>query len=351
VRSLTDAEAAVIAALLAARPERERERLRQLGIPRSTYYAVRRRAYIEGWLKDRYVPDPACLGRPYATFVVARPFAERVQDLAHPLPKIGIPTILWASPQLAFAVLFHAGTSDAERAVDRWKQQRLIASEVSVMADVRGPSVPVFFDFEGAWDHMARVSGTLAYPHGLGGRTATDEEAAPLTPHTLWALSNLLSRPFRPQGGSEDGHQTGVFGLPFSERRLLTRGWVSHRVLLNPSRVPAYPGRAGDRVFLIVGTPKTGARPEALFARLTRECRVFPYLYVVGHERWLIGALGGEPSPPGAEDDRRERVPVLPTLAEMMEGIEIFQEPLSALTLLSDHRYDLLVSKRGPDAP
>ncbi len=343
MRSLTEAEAAVIATLLAARPEHERERLRQLGIPRSTYYAVRRRAYLDGWLKDRYVPDPAYLGRPYATFVIARPFAEHVQDLARPLPKIGTPTILWASPQLAFAVLFHAEPSEAGRLVERWRQQQLIASEVSISADVRGPSIPVFFDFEGAWDHMARLSGTIAYPHGLGGRTAVDEEPAPLSPHTLWALSNLLSRPFRPQAGSEDGHQTGVFGLPFSERRLLTRGWVSYRVLLDPSRVPAYPGRAGDRVFLIVGSPRAGARPETLFARLTRECRVFPFLYIVGSDRWLIGALGGEPTPAGAEDDRRERAPVLPTLTEMIEGIQIFQEPLSTLTLFSDHRYDRLL--------
>lgn len=345
-RSLTQAEATVVSALLAARPERERERLRQLGIPRSTYYAVRRRAYVEGWLKDRYIPDPGCLGRPYASFVVARPFAERVQELADPSGPLGAPTVLWASPQLAFAVFFHAELADAARVGEHWTREHRVASEVTVTADVRGPSIPVYFDFEGAWDHMARVQGTLAYPHGLGGALASDEEAAPLTPHTVWALSNLLARPFRPQQGGEDGHQTGVFGLPFSERRLLTRGWVSHRVLLNPATVPAYPGRAGDRLFLIIGEPKPGAKPESLFARLTRECRVFPFLYVVGRQRWLIGALGGEPAAPNADDDRRERVPVLPTLTEAMEGIQIFQEPLSALSMISDHRYDLLVPKR-----
>lgn len=338
----------MIAALLAARPERERERLRVLGIPRSTYYAVRRRAYLEGWLKDRYVPDPACIGRPYASFIIARPFAERVQDLAAPIAPVGAPTVLWASPQLAFAVLFHAEPAHAAQVVQKWKDAQIVASEVTISTDVRGANIPVFFDFEGAWDHMARVPGTLAYPHGLGGAFPADEEVPPLTPHTLWALSNLLARPFRPAEADNDGHQTGVFGLPFSERRLLTRGWVSHRVLLNPSRVPAYPGRAGDRLFLIAGTPKAGARPEALFARLTRECRVFPFLYVVGRQRWLIGALGGEPAAPDAADDRRDRVPVLPTLTEAMEAIQIFQEPLSALNLIADHRYDLLVPKRGP---
>lgn len=347
VRSLTQAEAVVIAALLASRPERERERLRQLGIARSTYYAVRRRAYQEGWLKDRYIPDPAFLRRPFATFVVARPFAERYQDIAQPLPNIGAPPVLWASPQLAFAVFFHGDPEGGAAAVERWKKNDLIASEVGVSTDLRGPSVPVYFDFEGAWDHMAQVTGTLAYPHGLGGNVAADEEPTPLTPHSSWALSNLLARPFRIQEGEADGHQTGVFGLPFSERRLLTRGWVTHRVLLNPSRVPAYPGRAGDRLFLIAGTPRAHARPETLFQRLTRECRVFPFLYVVGEDRWLLGALGGDAAPADEADDRRGRVPVLPTLTEAMEAIQIFQEPLSSLSLISDHRYDLLAPRRA----
>ena len=336
----------MIAALLAARPERERDRLRQLGIPRSTYYAVRRRAYLEGWLKDRYVPDPAYLGRPYATFVIARPFAERVQDLAQPVLPTGAPTILWASPQLAFAVFFHAGGADADHVVEVWKERRIIASEATVSADIRGPTIPVFFDFEGAWDHMTQVPGTLAYPHGLGGNLPAEAEPPPLTPHTAWALSNLLARPFQLPGGSEDGHQTGVFGLPFSERRLLQRGWVTHRVLLNPSQVPSYPGRAGDRLFFVVGTPRAGGRPDALFGRLTRECRVFPFLYVIGARHWLIGALGGDPSPPNVADDRRDRTPVLATLTQVLEGIQIFQEPLAALSLIADHRYDLLAPKR-----
>lgn len=346
MRFLTQAEASVIAALLAGRPEREQDRLRKLGIPRSTYYAVRRRAYSEGWLKDRYIPDPAFLGRPYVTFVVSRPFADRYQELGNPTPKLGAPTILWASPQIAFAVLFHARPDGAALAIDRWSRDGLIASHVSLTADVRGPSIPVYFDFEGAWDHMARVPGTFAYPHGLGGMVGADEEPAELTPHAMWALSNLLARPFRAGDGQENGHQTGIFGLPFSERRLLLRGWVSHRVLLNPARAPAYPGRAGDRIFLVLGTPRADARAEHLFSRLTRECRVFPFLYVMGKDRWLIGGLGGGPSPASIDDDRRLRVPVLPTLTEAMEGIQIFHEPVTAMRELADHRYDQLLPPR-----
>ncbi len=349
VRSLTDAEATVIATLLAARPERERERLRQVGIPRSTYYAVRRRAYLERWLHDRYVPDPARLGRPYATFVIARPYADRLGALAVAPTGSAVLPVLWTSPQLALAILFHARPGDGPATARRWHDGAIIATEVVVTVDVRQPTVPVYFDFEGIWDHLTGLPGTISYPHGLGGVLQDEGGEAPLSAHTLWAYGNLLARPFAARENGEDGHQLGVFGLPFSERRLLTRGWVTHRVLLNPSQVPSYGGRAADRLFLIAGAPKPGARPDVLFARLTRDHRAFPFLYAVGSDRWMIGALGGEPLPPPQPDDRRSRPPILPMLAEFLAGIEIFQEPVASLSMEIDHRYDRLLptSKEG----
>ena len=345
LRSLTDTEANVIATLLAARPERERERLRQIGVARSTYYAVRRRAYVEGWLQDRYIPDPSRLGRPYATFVLSRPFADRVSDLGRPVGKCGPPTVLWSNPQLALGVFFHARPEDGSTVIKGWEEGRITASNVGVTVDVRGPTVPVYFDFEGLWDHLTGAPGTLSYPHGIGG-VPEEEGPVPLTPHSIWAFGNLLNRPFRERERGEDGHQLGVFGLPFSERRLLARGWVTHRVLLNPSRIPPYLGRSLGRVFLIVGTARPEAKPDVLFARLTRECRVFPFLYVASPDRWLIGGLGGEPAPGAAGDDRHERAPVLPTIRESLEAIQIFQEPASTLSMSIDHRYDQLVPSR-----
>ncbi|MGI0139770.1 MAG: hypothetical protein ACREBT_01255 [Thermoplasmata archaeon] len=344
MRSLTEAEAVVISTLLAARPERERERLRQVGIPRSTYYAVRRRAYTEGWLEDRYVPDPVHLGQPFATFVIARPFADRLADLAVEDERRG-PSLLWTSPQIALAVLFHERSSDGAGWTERWAKEKVTASAVHLTVDLRGPSVPVFFDFEGLWNHLIGAPGSVSYPHGVGGERTSEDEPG-LSAHTLWALGNLLGRPFAARAQGEDGHQLGPFGLPYSERRLLARGWVAHRVLLNPARIPPYEGKAADRLFLITGAPRAGARPEALFARLSRECRVFPFLYVVGPDRWLIGAMGGEPTGPTVRDDRRDRPPVLPTVADALEGIEIFQEPMGAISSVVDHRYDRLVHKR-----
>ncbi|MFZ0699434.1 MAG: hypothetical protein WAN74_04515 [Thermoplasmata archaeon] len=348
MRPLTEAEARVIATLLAARPDRERERLRQAGIPRSTYYTVRRRAYAEGWLHDRYVPDPSRVGYPYATFLVARPFLDRYADFVNARPAGAVTeVVLWASPQVSLAVLFHQVRAAGAQEVTRWEHERLLASATRVTVPLAAPSVPVYFDFEGLWDHLAGLEGTSAYPHGLGGSRPDGVGDAlsgpPLTSHTRWAFAHLLERPIVAAERGEDGHLLGAFGLPYSERRLFSNGWVTHRVFLEPSRLPPYMGRAADRIHFISGTPRAGARPERLFETLTAKCRVFPFLYVVGEERWLFGALGGSSPESGPSPAAPHRRPVLGALREAMEDIEIVQDASENFSMAIDHRYDLLV--------
>ncbi len=348
MRPLTDAEARVIATLLAARPDRERERLRQTGIPRSTYYTVRRRAYSEGWLHDRYVPDPSRLGFPYATFLVARPFLDRYADFLNTRPTGPLTeVVLWASPQISLAVFLHKAPDAGAQEVARWERERLLASSLHVTVPLTAPSVPVYFDFEGLWDHLAGLDGTSSYPHGLGGArpegTEGTDSHAPLTPHTRWAFGHLLARPIEAAGRGEDGHMLGAFGLPHSERRLFLNGWVTHRVFLEPSRLPPYMGRAADRVHFISGTPRPGARPERLFEALTANCRVFPFLYVVGENRWLFGALGGSSPEAGPGTGAPGRRSVLSTLREALEAIEIVHDASASFSMAVDHRYDLLV--------
>jgi hypothetical protein len=336
---------------LAARPDRERERLRQVPVPRSTYHAVRRRAYEEGWLRDRYIPHPVPLGLPWVTFLVARPFADRVDEFGRTIAQDPGNVVLWSGPQTALAVTFHAQPGEAKRLLDRFAANRLASPPWSVTVRADAPTIPVYFDFEGLWCHLAGLEGTLAYPHGLGGPLAggdEDEPVATLTPHQRWAVGELLRRPFVATDQGRGGHLVGPFGLPFSQRKMLAKGWVTHRTLLDPARVPEHRGKAADQVVFISGTPKSGVRPESLFATLTRECRVFPFLLVVGADRWLLSALGGaNPAPEAATGARR---PVLPTLREYLEGIEILQESARGFVAQVDHRYDRLLAPEPPVA-
>lgn len=353
MRALTDSEARVIAVLLAARPDRERDRLRQIQIPRSTYHAVRRRAYEEGWLRDRYVPHPVPLGRPFVTFVVARPYADRFPDFGKVVAADEGNVVLWTGSQLAVAVSFHSDPTRARRLSERLTKDRLTAPPLTITVPADGPTVPVYFDFEGLWCHLSGTEGTLAYPHGLGGSlddstVGPEGRPAVLSKHQEWALGELLRRPFAATDQGRGGHLVGPFGLPFSQRRMLIRGWITHRTLLEPGRLPAYQGRSANQVVLISGTPRSGAQPETLFETLTRDCLVFPFLFVVGSDRWLLGALGGESPVASPQANRR---PVLRTLREGLEGIEILQEPASNFTCPVDHRYDRLLPAEAPPTP
>jgi hypothetical protein len=351
VRALTDSEARVLAVLLSARADRERERLKAAQVPRSTYHAVRRRAYEEGWLRDRYVPHPVPIGRPVVAFFLVRPYADRSEELLRALEAQAGTVVLWNGSQVVLAVLFLTKPAEASRLATKLATDRLCPPPVVVATPVSGPSVPVYFDFEGLWCNLAGLAGTLAYPHGLGGGIETDPEAngsATPSSHQWWAISELVLRPFALATPQRGGHLVGPFGLPFSQRKILQRGWVVHRTILDPSRLPAYQGRAADQVVLITGTPRSGARPDQLFATLTRESRVFPFLFAVAPDRWILGALGGSAPPP--PELQRVRRPVLPTLREYLEGIEIVQEPAAGFRTTVDHRYDRLLPP-GPSRP
>jgi len=154
---------------LAARPDRERERLRQVPVPRSTYHAVRRRAYEEGWLRDRYIPHPVPLGRPWVTFLVARPFADRAEEFGRAIAGDPGNVVLWTGSQASLAVLFQADAGGSKRLLTRIESSRLTSAPWCVTVPANGPTIPVYFDFEGLWCHLAGLEGTLAYPHGLGG--------------------------------------------------------------------------------------------------------------------------------------------------------------------------------------
>lgn len=161
MRGLTDAEARVVAVLLAARPDRERERLRFINVPRSTYHAIRRRAYEEGWLRDRYVPHPVAFGRPWATFLLMRPYADRFDELSAAVAEHPGTVVLWRGSQIVLAVLLHAKDAEVGRLTRRIDSDHLAPPATAVTARTEGPTVPVYFDYEGLWCHVAGFDGTL----------------------------------------------------------------------------------------------------------------------------------------------------------------------------------------------
>jgi hypothetical protein len=348
MRSLTEAEARVIAVLLGSSPSQERERLRRIQIPRSTYHSARRRAYEEGWLRDRYVPAPFRFGWARATFLLVRPYLDKAGELLAELKENRNTVYLWGSPQVTLAVLFHESDQSSQKFLEVLKGNGLASAVRGLTADVTGPGVPVYFDFEGLWTHLSEFEGTVSYPLGLGGESeAQHDDSVGFTAHQRWAAGELIYRPFVAADQGRPAHLIGPFGLPFSQQRLLRTGSVVHRVFLDPGRLPPFKGRQASQTIFITGNLRPSAEPPALFATMTRDCRVYPFLFALRPPRVLLGALGSSLSPnsPPTESLGARR-PVLRTLEGFLEGIEIIQESTAQLTTHVDHRYDRLLPIR-----
>ncbi len=342
MRTLTEAEARVVGALLGSTLVTERSRLHRAGVPRSTYHAARRRAYSEGWLRDRYIPNPVEFGLPFATFTLSRPFAERLGAFVQDRSRDGSVVFLASSPQLALAIAFHPTAEAASEAVTLPERERLAGWSFGIIADLREPSVPVYFDFEGSFSHLGEVEGAEGYPQGLGGGpphgASRPEEFA--TRRRGWGAGELVRRPFQGPDGARAAHRIGPVGLPWGQRKLLNQGWMAHRVLLDPVELPPFRGRSAPMQVFVVGAFRANARPEELFAALTRDAQVYPFLFAVGGGKLLLGALGQPPATAGSLPS--ERASVMGVLKQRLEGIEILQEPAALLKTQIDHRYDRL---------
>jgi hypothetical protein len=347
-RTLTDAEAQVIGALLASTRVTERSRLQRAQVPRSTYHAARRRAYSEGWLRDRYIPNPVEYGLPFASISLARPFADRLApNLA--VRRQDVATVFLASsPQLVLSVGWHDTEHSARRTAEQPVTQGYAAWAFPLVVDLTAPSLPVYFDFEGTFAHLGGNATPEGYPQGLGGNAPTPVRAAgsPQERRSSWGISELVHRPIQEAGGGRAPHLVGPLGLPWGQQRLLNQGWASHRVLLDPARLPPFRGRSADQQVFVVGTLRESADAPGLFLALTRGCRVFPYLFASSERRILLGALGQTPGLAVVDPNQPPRTSVLQTLQAHLEGIEILQEPASHLQVNVDHRYELLFPRR-----
>ncbi|HKV90597.1 MAG TPA: hypothetical protein VJQ43_05310 [Thermoplasmata archaeon] len=342
MRELTEAEARVIAGLLGSAAATERERLKRIAVPRSTYHAARRRAYTEGWLRDRYVPQPERIGFPFAVVAAARPFVDRANDLAPRWAADPACAYLAAGTDVVLGVFLARDAAAARELGARLDDRAATSWRQVIVADLHRASFPVYFDYEGLWSHLADSGGTVAYPRGLGG-SPEPAEPGEFSSHRLWATRELLQRAEEAASNGRAGHLVGPLGLPFSQQRLVAQGVVVHRVFLDPARLPPFHGNAADQVVLVSGAWKPGARAELLFRTLTEACRVFPFLYVVDEERALLGALARSGAPP--ERASTSRRPVLATLQESLQGIEMVQVPAISLRTVVDHRYDRLLPR------
>ncbi len=354
LRELTETEVRVLQALLAEDREGERVRLARTGLARSTYHAARRRAYEEGWIRDRYLPDPVAFDYGWARLLLARPYADRQEELVRRLSGNEGTVVLWQSPQSLFCVSLERGgpppAPSRSSSVPEGSAQELTELQV----DLKGRGLPVYFDYEGLLAHLGEQTGTVSYPRSLSlsGRPGAPRVPVVRSPSVWNAAYQLVSSPRNAEERGRPSHRLGPPSLPRSQRKLLELGCVRRRVLPDPARLPPFHGRRADELVFVHGVWRGASKGETLLRTLTAECRVYPFLYAFTDERLLLAALGQTPGVGEGELAGPSRRPVLPTLRQCLENIVVTRERVESILARVDHRYDPLLRSGPPrEAP
>lgn len=339
MKELSPAEYRTALAVLALPGATERERILSSGLPSSTYNLARKRIYQEGWIEDRFVPNPGATGFGAVEVVLRRvTFSDR-ESWEKRYASDPSCALLWSGVHALLGVFFRPEAGEAPRAEGR---DGVSPATLSVRVSRTGGECPVYLDFSGCWSRFGRYRPPGAYPGGLDPRAPTE------APRVLAACQSALVRhgELSPSPAEEGGASwINVLRLPRSQRRAVERGALLPRTLLHPAQVPAFQGRRMGEVILLGGRKRSGTATGALLNALTRSCGVFPFLYAEDDRSVLLAGMGLTSSErPGRVTLPSAQRPVMRTLQEHLEDIEVVLEAVEALRELVAYRHTALVA-------
>jgi hypothetical protein len=349
---MNGSEARVLKALLAAGPESERERLRRLALPRSTFHVARRKIYGQRWARDLYLPDPRSLGFPYATVAMAQPHVENWTRLGEAWSNLGVAPVVWSSPMVTFAVAFHPDAESAKVAAARLEKSD--ARDTSVISTLTDPlAFPVYFDYEAGWGKYADNPGVLGYPRALGATERPFRTAgAPASNHEREAMRTLLIESATANAEGRPYPNSSPLLFPRSVQRMLRDERVQHRVVPDFFRIP--PLRSGPigQIVFFHGELAPGRGAPELLSALINDSQVYPFFFAHDRRRVIFLSLARVPgaASPTTAPTRATR-PVLAVLEEHLHRIGFVREWLDQLKTPVDHDYErLLGPPRGSPA-
>ncbi len=329
---LTVSEAATVLSVLSRAGVAENSDPGPLGIPPSTFYATRRKIYDAGWVMDRYVPHPWAIRTSAIDFVLVNPgpaeYARKEKEWASSPTNV----VLWSGLNVMFGVFFRQdGDAPAMEG----------GTTVSVSAD--SGSIPVFFDYSRPWSRFIRLENACGYPRSLG-------DAVSPTPRTSSsALTELVAQNREDASGPSRGHLWhSSSGLPPSHQRLLERGLVRSRTILNVDTLPPFEGRRLGEVVFLTGELRGRLKSTDVLGMLNNECHVSPFLLADDGVQLVILALGQL----GTSTQSRTRIPratghVAATLESALKNLKMTIERTDSLRKVVDHRYDRLFPSAG----
>lgn len=342
---LNGSEARVLQALLAAGPESERERLRRLGLPRSTFHVARRKIYGQRWARDVYVPDPRSLGFPYATVALGQPHVENWTKLGEAWSSLGVAPVVWTSPTVTFAVGFHEDAESARAAAARLEKSD--ARDVSVVSTLADPlAFPVYFDYEAGWGKYADLPGVLGYPRPLSAAERPFRTAgAPASPHERESMRSLFLAAATANAEGRPHPNSSPLLFPRAVQRMLRDDRVQHRVMPDFGRIPPLRAGAIGQAVFFSGELAPGRSAPELLSALIADCQAYPFFFAHDRNRVIFLNLARVPgsTPSTAPGTPRTTRPVLQVLQEHLRRIGFVREWLDQLRMPVDHEYERLL--------
>lgn len=352
MRALTRGEAVVIRSLLAGEPGSEQRRAEYTGLSPQAYQSLRRRVLASGVVDFRYLPDPVRFGVPKITFSLAHPFADRQREVVQRWSSHPGNVLLWASPQTVFGV-FMSRTDAAAPAVPGVPHSAEDAPRAhDLTIDVRRPTAPVYFDFEGLWSKVTGFRRPAAYPRGIGWRGASDRpvDRSPIPERAHALAEELVQRPFVPDDGTSASFHFRSLLRASSARRLVSERLVLPRCFLNPTKLPAFGNWQGRHLVFLHGALRPETTAASFFRTIHTRTDVVPFLFVTSDRRVLVAAVSPVPArrPTGRSFVGDSLLTIAP---RMLQTVDLFREPLENITVGTNHRYDRLFSEGVIRAP
>jgi hypothetical protein len=350
-RTLTKNEALVIKSILGSTPnESEEERIRSSGIPRTSYQEAKQRIYSMKFIHDRFIPSPQAIPMYRASLVLLRPFANKVASAGESFRKIPGTVLVWSGMHTVLGLTFHQ-TEEQGRAfrneLDAMSDSGTVISHVSV--EPSPSSIPIYFDYEGAWNHFAHTGGSAHYPRAFPWTSTTRSEWHWPGRSTTSSVVALLRRQFEESDGKRPPNLLSPSALPRSQRRLLLDGVVEHRSFLAPGRIPSLNGTGFGDIVLLSGKPSGQGTPGPIIEDLVVKCGAYPFFLFSDGSTLLMGLLAAGSRRKGASGPS-SAVSVLGVIGNHLSDIEFVRETTDQLNMLRSHRYDLLASRSSTGA-
>lgn len=342
MRELTDAEYRTLLSMLALPEATERDRIRSSGLPSSTYNVVKRRLYGQGWATDRWVPQPGPIGCSSVEVRLDRPFASERLRMEEGFRGEKSCVLLWSGVHCLLSVHFWRSEPPREE-VRPGRGAAEAPATFRLAASTRGGSIPVYFDYSGLWARYGGERTPAAYPRGL------DLASPPAPPRERRAAElSVLSGP-RPDAEETSDRWTSLLRLPRSQRRAVEEGLVRARCVPNFAALPAMDGRRIGEVVIVLGQLGPSRGSPSLFNALTKDCGVFPFLFIEGGGKVLFAGAGQTSArEPGRVPLRSSRRSVLATVNEHLDRVEFLVEPVESLQEIVAHRYAGLFPSGSP---